>query len=163
MQKSSYALTPHTGRQLSPLLPEASLLTGSDKTFFFILEGLLNSLRVMSRLCAVGRYASDSRQKKREMGGFEFAFKVGLNLYHRSLPRRLGTFVLIQKCPKNQVSRNASLPHGPFTHKARKPARAGIFSADYPIALRPCIRKVPMPEPTSQACRFPRFCPKLLC
>jgi len=32
----------------------------------------------------------------------------------------------------NQVGRNASLPHGPFTHKAWKPARAGIFLPGLP-------------------------------
>jgi len=31
MQKSSYALGPRTTRQLSPLLPEACLLTGSEQ------------------------------------------------------------------------------------------------------------------------------------
>jgi len=37
MQKNSYALAPRTTRQLSLLLPEAYLLTGSEKLLIFVI------------------------------------------------------------------------------------------------------------------------------
>jgi len=45
------------------------------------------------------------------------------------------TFVLIQKCPKNQVSRNASLPHGPLPCKTGR-TTGGEFCAARSCSLR---------------------------
>jgi len=69
------------------------------------------------------------------------AFKVRLNVYHRSLPRRLDTFVLTQKYPKSQVSRDASLRTSLSRTTPKMLPGLESFCPGYPIALRPCKAK----------------------
>jgi hypothetical protein len=63
---------------------------------------------------------------------------------------------------KNQVSRNASLPHGPFTHKAEKAAGWNLF-AGLPYLFATFYAKISYALPITQAGSFPRFSPKLVC
>jgi len=63
---------------------------------------------------------------------------------------------------KNQVSRNASLRTGPFTHKAPKAAGWNLFGG-LPYRSLTLYPKSSYALPDTQAGSFFRFCPKLIC